>query len=367
MANNIIKRTWNQNRMVNIEDLSGMAFQSESGGHTFEVSGVDDSGTTVSLSGTVTAVFLRADNAAISMPGTISNGKASVTLSADCYTVPGRFLLTVFVTSSGQKVAVYAATGSVTCTTGTSAGTVPPLVTDSIQTQTIDVSGSATFEGPVDITSRRSAARLSSAGWYRVMKLEGASSVIAEGANGLIVDFKICRNVDTSPNEVHKISLLGAWNAFSFCGESSVSNVLGITKIRVMKSGSNLFVDLYYNLSTGNTVSVFFDAACASVELHGNFTAQDFSAVAVSPSGESLLVEYGFAASASGGIFTNRATGSAGSSSVLLPVPAGKRILGAKSAFYAGAIYFVGNGDTYFGSFTPIGSQDALTVDYYYY
>ena len=59
MANNVIKRTWNQNKMVCIEDLSGMAFQSESGGHTFEISGTNDSGTAVSLSGTVEARFLR--------------------------------------------------------------------------------------------------------------------------------------------------------------------------------------------------------------------------------------------------------------------------------------------------------------------
>ena len=42
MANNIIRRVWNQNRMVNIEDLYGAAFQAEIGGHTFEISGLDE-------------------------------------------------------------------------------------------------------------------------------------------------------------------------------------------------------------------------------------------------------------------------------------------------------------------------------------
>ena len=67
--NNIIKRVWNQNRMVNIEDLSGMAFQAESGGHTFEISGVNDAGESVELSGTVSGVFLRPDLADIAIVG----------------------------------------------------------------------------------------------------------------------------------------------------------------------------------------------------------------------------------------------------------------------------------------------------------
>ena len=60
--NNIIKRVWNQNKMVAIEDLKGMTFQAESGGHTFQISGVDDAGNTVELSGSVAGVFLRPDN-----------------------------------------------------------------------------------------------------------------------------------------------------------------------------------------------------------------------------------------------------------------------------------------------------------------
>ena len=49
MANNVIQRVWNKNRMVNIEDLRGMAFQAEAAGHTFEISGIDNAGNTVSL------------------------------------------------------------------------------------------------------------------------------------------------------------------------------------------------------------------------------------------------------------------------------------------------------------------------------
>ena len=102
MANNIIRRVWNQNRMVNIEDLTGMVFQAEIDGHTFEISGIDDTGAAVSLSGTVAGVFRRPDNADSPLTGSASGGVVSVTLTEDCYAVPGRFGLTILVTSGGQ-------------------------------------------------------------------------------------------------------------------------------------------------------------------------------------------------------------------------------------------------------------------------
>ena len=131
MANNIIRRVWNQNRMVNIEDLTGAAFQAESGGHTFEISGIDDTGAAVPLSGTVAGVFRRPDNADIALTGSASDGVVSVTLSEDCYAVPGRFGLTIFVTSNSQKVAVYACVGTVAVSsTGNVAGDTPASVED---------------------------------------------------------------------------------------------------------------------------------------------------------------------------------------------------------------------------------------------
>lgn len=117
--------------MVNIEDLSGMAFQAENGGHTFEIGGIDDGGNTVALSGTVAGVFRRPDNADIAISGSASDGKVFITLPEDCYAVPGRFGLTVFVTSNSQKVCVYAAVGTVAQTSGGAvAGSTPQDVVD---------------------------------------------------------------------------------------------------------------------------------------------------------------------------------------------------------------------------------------------
>ena len=107
--NNIIKRTWDQSKLVSIEDLTGFAFQDESDGHTFEIGGVDGTGEPVSLTGTVSGVFRRPDNADVALVGSLEDGKAIVTLSEGCYAVPGAAALTVFVTSDDHKVAVYAA------------------------------------------------------------------------------------------------------------------------------------------------------------------------------------------------------------------------------------------------------------------
>lgn len=129
MANNIIKRVWNQNETVRIEDLRGMVFQYESDGHTFIVSGVNTSGEPFDLTGRVDAVFLRPDFTDVAITGSISGGIISVTLPAECYEVPGRFILTIFLISGEQKTAVYAAVGSVS---RTSSGIVSPEVTENV-------------------------------------------------------------------------------------------------------------------------------------------------------------------------------------------------------------------------------------------
>lgn len=126
---NIIKRVWNQNRMVQIEDLKGMTFQAEQAGHTFQISGIDDDGNTVALTGTPAGVLLRPDNTDVALTCSVSGGVVSATLPANCYDVPGRFGLTIFITSGSSKTAIYAAVGTVT---RTSSGTVAPGTSQSV-------------------------------------------------------------------------------------------------------------------------------------------------------------------------------------------------------------------------------------------
>lgn len=287
--NTVIKRAWNKNRLVKVEDLTGMTFQAESGGHTFEISGVDDTGASVSLSGTVEARFLRADNAEIIISGTVSSGKASVTLSAACYAIPGRFLLTVYVTSGGQKVAVYAATGSVVATSGTAGGSIPPLVTDSI------IAGDATVNGVLDVTPRRCYANLSSAGWYRVFNVTAG---LGRAGSAFSIVLHIGRSFDQDNNELHTVTLLANYNNQEFSSEVSNSNSLGITKVRYTADGSNNgHIDIYYDLTAENLVYVDFDVHCRPEKAYLiRYNSVTPTAVADSPSGETVLTEYTFAA-----------------------------------------------------------------------
>lgn len=147
--NNIIKRVWNQNRMVNIEDLRGMAFQAEDDAHTFEISGIDGAGDPVALTGTVTGVFMRPDGTDVALTGTASDGVVSVTLDNDCYAVAGRFGLTIFVTGDSVTTAVYACVGTVAQTSyGTVAGDTPQDVVD-----LINAINAAIASIPADLTN----------------------------------------------------------------------------------------------------------------------------------------------------------------------------------------------------------------------
>lgn len=325
--NTVIKRAWNKNKLVKVEDLTGMIFQAESGGHTFEISGVDDTGAAVSLSGTVEARFLRADNAEIIISGTVSSGKASVTLSAACYAIPGRFLLTVYVTSGGQKVAVYAATGSVVATSGTASGSIPPLVTDSIQTHTIDASGNVSVGGVLDVVPRRCYAALSSAGWYRVLTLSGNSNDRPLGSPSFVIDITIVRQFGGSNNELHKVSLLAVYNSIAFANETSKSNDAVVDKIRYTRNGKYGYIDIHFDTSTSNDVTVCFDVKTYPL-FDYQFVATTPTAVASSPSGETVLATHNFVSNNSpvgvtnsSNLLTSGTIASSGSMSYTATVP----------------------------------------------
>ena len=137
-----ISRVWTQGAAVEVENLRGTAFTEENGAHRFVISGQDQDGNPVPLTGGVMAKFLRADNQTLDVDGEITeDGEASLTLHRDCYLVPGRFSLVIYLTDSGAGVsaAIYACVGSVyRATSGQeldSGTTVPSLqeLTDAYQ------------------------------------------------------------------------------------------------------------------------------------------------------------------------------------------------------------------------------------------
>ena len=114
-----IERTRSLDEQFPPEQLYGAIYGGERNAHKFIITSTRD-GAEIALSGTVTARFLRADNVDVALEGTIEDGKACVTLGDECYAVPGRYKLAIFVTSGTETLCVYAAIGNSDRTAGSS-------------------------------------------------------------------------------------------------------------------------------------------------------------------------------------------------------------------------------------------------------
>lgn len=113
MNNIVLQKTWVQGRPVVVDNLLGTAFTGEAGAHTFKIRGVDAAQETVTISGTITGKLLAANNVTISLSGSIEDGCAVVTLTDECYDVPGRFIFSVYATSGSTTLCLYCAVGNV--------------------------------------------------------------------------------------------------------------------------------------------------------------------------------------------------------------------------------------------------------------
>lgn len=160
----------------------------------------------------------------------------------------------------------------------------------------------------LDITPRRCYATLSSAGWYRVMKISGN-----RGAWSSAVDFCVTRAFNNTNNEVHSVKMLRTYTeAPSFVNEASKTNALNVAAIRYTVDSNGIgYVDIRYDANSANTVIVDFIVHTAPAQ-QGTFTAEQLQAVADSPSGETVLTEYTFAANRTdGNVFNTMYTVSA--------------------------------------------------------
>jgi len=108
-----INRTTDLDRPVAVDVLPGVGFTSEQLAHKFVISATK-SGNAVTLSGGVVARVLRADDAMVLVQGTIANGKATITLSKDCYKIPGQISIAIMVSeTSTVTTCVYAAVAQI--------------------------------------------------------------------------------------------------------------------------------------------------------------------------------------------------------------------------------------------------------------
>lgn len=152
------------------------------------------------------------------------------------------------------------------------------------------------FHGVLDITPRRCYAQLSSAGWYKVCTLKFGSIYSVRGGIGFLIDLCTTTSYNSSTNDTHFVSLLAAYERYYFADEKSVSRSVCIDKIRYVYDGNgNGHIDIHYSQSVQNLVAVDFVAHVRQPSQQ-YIVAESLQSVADSPSGETVLTEYTFAA-----------------------------------------------------------------------
>ena len=167
------------------------------------------------------------------------------------------------------------------------------LVIDKLRSSDIEAKDLSVY-GVLDVTNRRtSAVSLSTlGGWYRAIMITSGW----RGARSFAVDICIGRVYNNTNNEIHRITLLVNFDSFAFVNETSKSNTTNIiSAIRYTHDSNNGYIDIQYSSLSENNVYVDFDAHCHPGNI-ANFTAQSLQSVAASPSGETVLTTYTFAA-----------------------------------------------------------------------
>lgn len=133
---NVIKRPWHTNELLKTDDLTGHIILGENLAHEFVIYGVDGDGQKVPITGTITASVLRADGGTVWLNGgTIVDGEAHITLTQQCYTVPGRITIAIYAASGDVFTCLYCAIADCNRShsdTSLDPGTIMPSVADLI-------------------------------------------------------------------------------------------------------------------------------------------------------------------------------------------------------------------------------------------
>lgn len=183
----------------------------------------------------------------------------------------------------------------------TSGGTVTG---DIAQTGDTSITGDLSVSGTFDQTSRRCSSTLSTAGWYRLLAIDGAGlRALTNGYRGAIITIKLLtsRGINNQTEE-HEIKYVSGSHAYPFVDEISVSSTtLWIDKIRsTINSGADYCaIDIHFIGTSATNVTGQFDVA---VDPYGQqyFTAGTLQSVADAPSGETVPTTYDFVANTQG-------------------------------------------------------------------
>ena len=107
-----INRTTSLDGAILPEYMPGLLYMNENQAHKFVIT-CTRGGSAVTLTGGITGRFMRADGQTILLSGSISSGKANLTLPQSCYITPGRFTMAIFNVTGNAVTTIYALTGNV--------------------------------------------------------------------------------------------------------------------------------------------------------------------------------------------------------------------------------------------------------------
>lgn len=131
MANIIIRRTVSLDGPVLPEFMAAPLYNQENQAHQFVITTTRE-GAEEALTGTVQGRFIRPDGSTVLLTGSISAGRAVVTLPQAAYYQVGRFIMSIMSVADSKVTVIYAATGHIARSlTGTTVdpGSVVPDIT----------------------------------------------------------------------------------------------------------------------------------------------------------------------------------------------------------------------------------------------
>ena len=247
---------------------------------TFTSSGDASVGGNLSVTGSVTA------SGGVSVSGGLTTDTSSVSGNAS---VGGDMTITGDV--SADDVTVGGTLGVTGATTLSGNATVGGDMNITGDVSADDV----TVDGVLDVVPRRCYASIPSAGWYRVLTFDADSDNWANGYSGVEIDVSV--GTTGSYNERHDVSLFVVNGNVKFVNETSVSRAKNISKIRYTRLNNYGHIDIRFDSAdTANANIAFY----TSPPKQHQVVTEDFTAVANSPSGETVMTEYTFAANTDG-------------------------------------------------------------------
>lgn len=105
-----IERAASLSEMCKVENLAGVMFTEEDGGHEFLITGFLN-GERVPFTGDIGGRFVTGSGDTVDLTGSLSDGRARVMLPDDCYADGGMFSMVISHSDGGERTVIYACTG----------------------------------------------------------------------------------------------------------------------------------------------------------------------------------------------------------------------------------------------------------------